>query len=738
MTFTASLLPSGWTVTPTATNDSLTATVTRTGENNTFDFIELSYDINAELKPESRLLSGIHRFGEILKREEVKNIMKTDIAGGWIMLRLDEGNYIMCGIASWRIFQAEVILRGGKLVIRYCGSGKRFAENQTIKLEDVYIARATSEQEALDNYADYIVKNLNIKLNTKVWRGWGDWDYYTSFTSEEAVLDNLRNTKALHDKVNLLQIDDGYPTAIGDWMDIDLKKFPRGLKPVIDEAAAMGVETGLWMAPFQGHLDSKLLRDHPEWFERAADGSVRQYGIAPVCILDYSQDEVCEYIKECVRHFRSLGVTYFKLDFLLAGSDTYGSAKNPMTPYERTHRCLSAFREAAGPDAYILSGSSNYGPCLGYIDAQRVGPDIGPSWNGVRFAAKSGLATIPFHRKLFQCDPDFIVVRGEGMTDDACTSPGKQARLTQKEAQFWADFVSMTGEVYLCADKMSLLTDERKKLISDTLNNYREIKSIRIADYWRGDNQDSPAIIVSDNRLGVFNFDDTERTYTLPDGTERTLEGRTSLIIDNYNWDGKQLTGIEKPLDFVSPLGEDFADGDKTIALPLGKAAQYRLAYDFDYGSQVMDDVYSSLAGTKKLLGVNLDVGENALIISDKSEGPIEIEVGRTASAIYILHAAAYPTSKPWVDYTAIYQDGTEQTFTAVVCEDIGNIDYIYTPINGKGNGRLAWHNTSFTKAAYLMEINLGSSKEVKALRVSKPLPHAQATHVLLAAATRP
>lgn len=66
-------------------------------------------------------------------------------------------------------------------------------------------------------------------------------------------------------------IDDGWfrgrnddYAALGDWY-LDEKKYPQGLKPVIDHVKAQGMEFGIWVEPEMVNPDSDLYRAHPEW-----------------------------------------------------------------------------------------------------------------------------------------------------------------------------------------------------------------------------------------------------------------------------------------------------------------------------------------------------------------------------------------------------------------------------------------------------------------------------------------
>ncbi len=66
-------------------------------------------------------------------------------------------------------------------------------------------------------------------------------------------------------------IDDGWfgkrdddHAGLGDWT-VTPKKFPQGLKPVIDKVHSYGMDFGIWVEPEMVNPDSDLYRQHPEW-----------------------------------------------------------------------------------------------------------------------------------------------------------------------------------------------------------------------------------------------------------------------------------------------------------------------------------------------------------------------------------------------------------------------------------------------------------------------------------------
>ncbi len=56
----------------------------------------------------------------------------------------------------------------------------------------------------------------------------------------------------------------GFPEGTGNW-EVDLGKYPNGLKPVADAAHKAGLEYLLWFEPERVHPGTRIQREHPEW-----------------------------------------------------------------------------------------------------------------------------------------------------------------------------------------------------------------------------------------------------------------------------------------------------------------------------------------------------------------------------------------------------------------------------------------------------------------------------------------
>ena len=57
-------------------------------------------------------------------------------------------------------------------------------------------------------------------------------------------------------------------TFVGDWETVNLKKFPNGLTPIVQQIHTAGFQAGLWLAPFVCEKKSALFHDHQDWLLR--------------------------------------------------------------------------------------------------------------------------------------------------------------------------------------------------------------------------------------------------------------------------------------------------------------------------------------------------------------------------------------------------------------------------------------------------------------------------------------
>ncbi|MFL5998840.1 MAG: glycoside hydrolase family 36 protein, partial [Streptomyces sp.] len=250
-----------------------------------------------------------------------------------------------------------------------------------------------------------------------VWCSW--YEYFTGVT-EDDIHENLRAMDTLDLPIDVVQIDDGYQKALGDWLTLS-GRF-RSRAGIADAIRARGRRAGIWTAPFLVDPASDLAAEHPDWLVEDAGGGFlhagRNWG-HDLCVLDTTHPEAAEYLASVFRTLVSEGYDYFKVDFLYAGAldGVRHSGADPLTAYRAG---IALIRDAIGPDAYLLGCGAPILPSIGLFDAMRVSPDTAPhrrpeaddfSQPGQDAAEFTGRARQWQHGRLWINDPDCLMAR---------------------------------------------------------------------------------------------------------------------------------------------------------------------------------------------------------------------------------------------------------------------------------------------------------------------------------------
>ncbi len=166
--------------------------------------------------------------------------------------------------------------------------------------------------------------------------------------------------------------DKGWGRNYGDWI-VDRKKFPGGLKPTFDYIRSLGMKPGLWISIGSATTDSKVYREHPEWFVKGSDnqtGNLHQGSAVSDFRTSCLGTDWVDYIKNTIASLANdYGLAYAKLDFAVVASayvndDNIAGCYASDHPYHKDHResfiviyerLLKLFDELhkAAPDLFI-------------------------------------------------------------------------------------------------------------------------------------------------------------------------------------------------------------------------------------------------------------------------------------------------------------------------------------------------------------------------------------------------
>jgi len=235
-------------------------------------------------------------------------------------------------------------------------------------------------------------------------------------------LEALAQSKA---QLDIVQIDDGYQTAIGDWLSVDFNKFPQGMGYLASQIQEKGFKAGIWLAPCVCQVDSLLAKNHPEWCLKDEFGEFRLGGgnWGGFYILDMQNEEVKDYLRHVFHIVLDVwNYDMVKLDFLYAACLYPTQTK---TRGQLMHEAMVFIRSCV-KDKLILGCGVPLGSAFGTVDFCRIGCDVGLDWNDKWYmrmfhreristyhAINNALGRYPLHGRFFLNDPDVFILREE-------------------------------------------------------------------------------------------------------------------------------------------------------------------------------------------------------------------------------------------------------------------------------------------------------------------------------------
>lgn len=288
-----------------------------------------------------------------------------------------------CGSLSERegftIFRVVPEVR--RVIVQKDCEGLSLASGAEWTAFDLYVQTGEIEQV----FADYLKQCHNVQglsnRSTPPWTGWTSWYYHYTNISDAIITTNLDAFIKKNVPIDIFQIDDGWQAAVGDWLHVN-SKFPRGLRPIVDQIHAAGMRAGLWLAPLVAEKKSHLLAKHPEWVLRDVEGHPVPAGNSALWSgdfygLDIDNEGLRQYLAQVFDTILNVwGFDLVKLDFL------YGACLVPANGKTRGTRMVETmdFLRSLVGDKFILGCGVPIGPAMGRVDICRIGPDVGHEW----------------------------------------------------------------------------------------------------------------------------------------------------------------------------------------------------------------------------------------------------------------------------------------------------------------------------------------------------------------------
>ena len=328
-------------------------------------------------------------------------------------------------------------------------------------------------RDPLNKYYEAVERQNRIRVPSESPTGWCSWYHFYTHISESIIKENL-NTIVEKQEVlplQLVQIDDGFESQIGDWFTFK-PEFPNGVAPLAAEIKREGLLPGLWLAPFILHPKSEIIKEHPDWVLRKANGKRANAGYcwgALTTALDLTVPEALAYACSVVKTASTeWGYPYLKLDFLFAPAVDCKYKDPTLTRAQVLRKGMEAIRNAVGPDVTLLGCGAPLGSMLGLVEAMRIGADVSGDWApkfagiGVfiknepgmpcaRNSIRNILTRASQHQHWWINDPDCLLIRPE-------------TRLSLAEVRSLTAAIALTGGSLLVSDDLPKLPKDRLRI----------------------------------------------------------------------------------------------------------------------------------------------------------------------------------------------------------------------------------------------------------------------------------
>ena len=345
-------------------------------------------------------------------------------------------------------------------------AGKTLSEGSSFTVFDYYSGHDKN------HYFNHLTPLTDKKII-----GYTSWYNHYQNINSDLILKALEKTESPY---NLFQIDDGFETYIGDWLDVDKNKFPNGLEPIIKKIHDKGLMAGIWLSPFIAESKSRLVKEHPDWLSlndknKEIYAGCNWSGQIP---LDLNNKDAVQYIRDVLRHYKEIGFDFFKLDFLYA---TNLKRLNGKTRSETAEFAYSILREEL-EGKLILGCGAILSNGFGKFDYCRIGPDVSLIFDDVpymrifhpeRISTKVTLLNTIFRSELdgkaFLNDPDVFLLRDENIKMNS----EQRKSLTLINALF--------GSVLMTSDITSEYDEKKNKIFEQALDLFNNAKVIDFA-----------------------------------------------------------------------------------------------------------------------------------------------------------------------------------------------------------------------------------------------------------------
>jgi len=497
------------------------------------------------------------------------------------------------------------------------------APGSTISSESIMLALGPDYHAQLEAYGGLIRELHHARVTLPSLIGWWSWTaYYFGLNQGEALTNAQFLAQRLKDfGYNYFHIDEGYQYARGEYTTENAANFPDGMKAFETKVQRLGLNPGIWTAPFEVSERSWIYQNHKDWLVRnlqdqpihagfVINNPERKKQLDQLYMLDTTHRDAQNYLRQTYRTLaHDWGIRYIKLDFM-DDSAIEGRHYRPNTTAMEAQRIgLQVIREAVGENVILdKDGSAMLNP-VGLVDSGRISQDTGHTFESSHDAATGVAARYYMNRNFYVSDPDAFTVSRQ--TVDEQEWHGGKRSLTLDEARVSIALSAVAGGMFEIGDDLPTL--------------YADADRIALVE-----NRD----LINMARLGRASFPVDLMTYAAEDTMPSIFvlhESKRQSIVTIFNWTEKPRQHQLQLSDLGLPSAVQISDllNDKTPFQQQAAAISLDLAPHSVRMFKIIDNSIPAAAPQ-----VNARIPENASV-GKPSEFAAEMESGSVPALAY-------------------------------------------------------------------------------------------------------
>ena len=354
--------------------------------------------------------------------------------------------------------------------IGFDGGDLAIAPGEEVGLEDVVLRCGPEPWALLVDYADAVQARHKPWVPERPPVSWCSWYPYRLGVTEERILDTARiaarRLKPLGFRI--VEVDLGWEHDHLPCAFEPNAKFEHGLAWLAGEVRKLGLELGVWKAPYAISEFHAVAREHPDWLIHDEHGTPVSDSIwfwephGKTYMLDLTCPGAQDWLRENVRRLHQAGVTYFKTDFI-------GVIRNLAAKRRQNRRIVSGGGVEAGRiGAEIIREELPGALMLNCGGPEMPGRGQWPLLYACNDTGNTGFLSWDFMRGNFRTVACHLFKNGRwGIIQPSCLCVGLPGGLA--EARVRATVAFLAGGQIDISDTLTTLPEDRWHVLEATL-----------------------------------------------------------------------------------------------------------------------------------------------------------------------------------------------------------------------------------------------------------------------------